>query len=208
MCSLELNLHRHLRVVACALLLFVLALAATARGQAEGAAPAATAGDQVRGVSLGMDVLRLQDDFGVGLRLGTPFFLHDSLRVTVAGGVGWFPHDVTASGDQQWRTYGQTRLVLEAGRRIEGLPIRLYGFGGVLLLILPDALSSNAVAPGGVGGFGFEFYMPRTGRDGPVSYLLELGGMGTGASATRVPGQPSIGNGFFLSAGLRWYLTR
>jgi hypothetical protein len=160
---------------------------------------------QHHGFSLGTDVLRMQDDFALGVRVSSPSLFQDSIRLTLAGGVAWFPHDQNASGNEQWRTYGHARFVVEAGHRIEGTPIRLYGFGGVLLLALPDSLSSNSIAPGGLGGFGFEFYMPRGGNDGPLSYFLELGGLGTGAKANHAPGHPSIGSGFLVAAGLRWY---
>jgi hypothetical protein len=158
------------------------------------------------GFSLGMDVQRMQDDFGVGLRAATPFFFDGTTRITVGGGVDWFPHGVSDSGHNEWITYGHARLVIEGGRRIEGAPIRLYGFGGVQLLFLPDRLSSTSVAVGGLGGFGFEFYMRRGAADGPVSYFIEIGGVGMNATANQQPGHPGLATGFLTTAGMRWYL--
>jgi hypothetical protein len=158
------------------------------------------------GFSLGMDVQRMQDDFGVALRAGSPFFFDGTTRITVGGGVDWYPHGLSAEGLNEWITYGHARLTIEGGRRIEGAPIRLYGFGGVQLLFLPDRLSSKSIGVGGVGGFGFEFYMRHNAADGPVSYFIELGGVGTNATANHQAGHPNLATGFLSTAGLRWYL--
>lgn len=155
------------------------------------------------GWSIGYTLHRFQDDFGTGGAITTPLFLHRSLRVTLAGGVSWSPHAVTAGGDQDWARYGGARLVLEGGARAAGSPVRLYGFGGPMLLALPSRLSDDQLALGGIGGFGFEYYFMREGRDGPVSYFTELGGAGTGARADNQPGRPMLANGFFVTVGLR-----
>ncbi|HEU5058159.1 MAG TPA: hypothetical protein VFU21_16620 [Kofleriaceae bacterium] len=158
------------------------------------------------GWAVGYTLHRFQDDFGTGASLSTPRFLRGSLRVTLGGGVSWSPHAVTADGDQDWARYGGARLVLEGGARAEGSPVRLYGFGGPMLLALPSRLSDDELAVGGIGGFGFEYYFMKGGQDGPVSYFTELGGAGTGARADNQPGRPMLANGFFVTVGLRWTL--
>ena len=155
------------------------------------------------GWALGYTLQRFQDDFGTGASLTTPFVLRHSLRVTLAGGVAWSPNAVTNEGDQDWARYGGARLVLEGGARAEGSPVRLYGFGGPMLLALPSRLSDDELAVGGIGGFGFEYYFMHGGNDGPVSYFTELGGVGTGARADKQPGRPMLANGFFVTVGLR-----
>ncbi len=155
------------------------------------------------GWALGYTLHRFQDDFATGGSLATPRFARGSLRVTLAGGVAWSPHAVSAGGDQDWARYGSARLVLEGGARSEGSPVRLYGFGGPMLLALPSRLSDDAFHLGGIGGFGFEYYFMRAGTDGPVSYFTELGGAGTGARADKQPGRPMLANGFFVTVGLR-----
>lgn len=185
-------------------LLAVLANAAT--GGAAAADSVETIHQERDGWALGYTLHRFQDDFGTGASLTTPLFLRHSLRVTLGGGVSWSPHAVTADGDQDWARYGEARLVLEGGARAEGSPVRLYGFGGPMLLALPDRLSDDGLVMGGIGGFGFEYYFMHEGRDGPVSYFTELGGAGTGARADNQPGRPMLANGFFVTVGLRWTL--
>ena len=182
-------------------LVAALALFAAARTAAE--EPAETVHQERNGWALGYTLHRFQDDFATGGSIATPRFARGSLRVTLAGGVAWSPHAVTSDGDQDWARYGVARLVLEGGARADGSPVRLYGFGGPMLLALPDRLSDDSFAVGGIGGFGFEYYFMKDDHDGPVSYFTELGGAGTGARADNQPGSPMLANGFFITVGLR-----
>jgi hypothetical protein len=156
------------------------------------------------GFSVGWSIHRFQDDFAVGASASTPSMAARTLRITAGGGVAWYPHARNGAGDETWKIYGHTRLVIEAGRRIQGTPLRLYGFGGPTLLFIDD-LSNDKLAAGGVGGFGFEFFMPKAGRDGPVSYRIELGGIGTGARADRQTGAPIFANGLLIGAAMHFY---
>jgi hypothetical protein len=47
--------------------------------------------------------------------------------------------------------------------------------------------------------------MPTNHQDGPVSYLIELGGIGTGARADHLPTKPLLANGFLITVGMRFY---
>lgn len=187
--------------------LLMAAFVAAATAASAHAQPAASAAHEERaGWAIGYTLHRFQDDFATGGALTTPRFAGGSLRVTLGGGVAWSPHDLTADGEQDWARYGAARLVLEGGARAAGSPVRLYGFGGPVLLALPSRLSGDRVALGGTGGFGFEYYFMRDGADGPVSYFTELGGTGTGARAEKLAGAPMLANGFTLTVGLRWTL--
>ncbi len=170
------------------------------------AAGAALADHEARdGVAIGYALHRAQDDFGMGVAIATPRFAGDRLRISLGGGGAWSPHAMS-DGEQDWAGYGQASLVLEAGARAPGSPVRLYGFGGPLLFVLPDRLSDDSFALGGVGGFGFEYYFMEDGGDGPVSYYTELGGIGTSARADKLAGSPMLANGFLVAVGLRWTL--
>ena len=54
---------------------------------------------------------------------------------------------------------------------------------------------------GGYGLLGFEFYPHRKG-----CYFIELGGVGTGATADKIPSSPIYSNGFLISTGIRFHL--
>ncbi|HEU4406600.1 MAG TPA: hypothetical protein VFS43_15140 [Polyangiaceae bacterium] len=169
--------------------------------------PVPDAAKRGEGFGLGFAVHRFQDDFGLGALAASPTFLEGMLRVTAGGGVAWYPRAIDDEGFETWKLYGHTRVVLEGGARVPGTQLRLYGFGGPTLLVLPSGLSSKALRFGGVGGFGFEVRLKNLahGGDAPVSYFAEFGGIGTGATANRLPSHPIFANGFLITAGLRAY---
>jgi len=184
----------------CILVVMTLTLTALAGGSAR-------ADHEARdGWAIGYALHRAQDDFGMGGSIATPRFAGDRLRIAIGAGGAWSPHAVTSDGEQDWAGYGQLDLVLEAGARAPGSPVRIYGFGGPMLFLRPERLSDDGLALGGVGGFGFEYYFMDDGRDGPVSYFTELGGLGTSARADKLAGSPMLANGFLIAVGLRWTL--
>jgi hypothetical protein len=157
------------------------------------------------GPSVGMAVERLQDDFGVSGFVTSPVLFNGNARITVGGGIAWYPYGVNTAEDQDWIPFGQSRVTIEVGRRLRDTPLRLYGFGGAMIVFRPQRLAGEMLAPAGVGGFGFEFFMTGQTRDGPVSYFIELGGVGGGARATSLAGRPILLNGFLIQAGFRFY---
>jgi hypothetical protein len=161
-----------------------------------------------QGPLLGFSLQRFQDDFGLAGLLASPTFANDHMRLKLGGGVAFYPYAANAQNEQEWANYGHVRLVFEGGLRPSGSPIRLYGFGGPIVYVMPDRLAGTTAAFGGIGGFGFEYYfMVRGGdRDGPISYFVELGGVGVGAKADHLPGKPVVGTGFSIATGFHWYL--
>jgi hypothetical protein len=157
-------------------------------------------------VSLGFDLMRLQDDFGLGATVSSPTLLH-WMRLTLGGGIAWYPHGVAANGDETWDMFGHGRLVVEVGPTFQkGIPVRPYGFGGASALVLPSSLSATQMRFGGVGGFGLELAFMSGERSGPVTYYMEIGGCGYGASAEKLPTNPDVASGLLLNAGFRAYL--
>ena len=103
-----------------------------------------------------------------------------------------------------WSPYGNYSLGFLGVGGVAGGFVRLYGEGGILLVTPPGAISTSSVEIGGYGVFGFEFFMSSH-EETPVSYFIELGGVGTGATADKIPGQPIFSNGFLISVGFRGY---
>jgi hypothetical protein len=181
------------------------ALRAEAR-ESESAPPGASSKDDF---SFGFDVHRFQDDFGSGLLVATPNFWQ-RMRVSARGGVAWYPRALDSNGTSTWTAFYYGALVFELGPPSFALStasvVRPYGFGGVLLVGLPDSLSSQRLNWGTIGGFGLEvkFVGPR--GEGPVTYFFEVGGIGNGAKADKLPSREVVVNGFLAEAGLRFYL--
>jgi hypothetical protein len=171
--------------------------------------PAADEGRYRNGFAMGINLNRFHDDFGLSALFASPSIAKDMFRIVLAGGLAWYTSAVNGNGDNVWLPYYHGRLVLESGTRIKGTPIRLYGVGGVVAIFTPSRLSGDVVHPGGYGGFGFEFFFQEHGdgpaKDAPVSYHIELGGIGTGTQADNLPGKPIIANGFLATVGFRFY---
>jgi hypothetical protein len=79
--------------------------------------------------------------------------------------------------------------------------LRLYGEGGVIMLLPSSEFSNESNVMGGYGVFGFEFHMDRANN-----YFIEIGGVGTGATAEKIPTNPIYSNGFTISVGYRLVL--
>jgi hypothetical protein len=160
------------------------------------------------GAAIGFALNRLQDDFGVGVVAASPTFLR-WLRVSARGGVAWYPHGVSSDGTSSWEALYYGNLNIESGPPFlagAGGAVRPYGFGGPIVVIPPSALSTASVALGGVGGFGLEARLGGgPAGEGPVTYFFEFGGIGTSATANKLPTRDSLASGFFLAAGVRIY---
>ncbi|MEQ9502087.1 MAG: hypothetical protein RIT81_34765 [Deltaproteobacteria bacterium] len=177
------------------------------------------------GLSLGVGVQRLQDDFGLFLRVATPRFLDDHFAVAVAGGVGWYPdlRALPASTTDQdfsaWSTYGHARVTAEASASIVPVGGRLYGRLGPSFLWLSPRLSTTRLAFGVYGAVGAELFTGDAHRTHPFSLFLEVGATAHAAAAdvanrtgpieTVDPTvDRPIATGFAIAGGVRFYLWR
>jgi hypothetical protein len=105
-----------------------------------------------------------------------------------------------------WQPFYHGRVVAMVGPPFRGdSVVRPYGFGGSVIFGLPKELSRDTLAFGGIGGIGLEFGFHAPHRAGPVTYFVELGGIGTSAKASSLTTKESIASGFFISAGVRGY---
>ena len=79
--------------------------------------------------------------------------------------------------------------------------IKIYGEGGMIMLLPSDKFSSEDFVIGGYGIFGIEFFMSRF-----SDYFLEIGYVSTGAIEDKIVTQPYYSNGLIISTGFRVYL--
>jgi len=149
------------------------------------------------GFGIGFQLNEYQDDFGLGINVNSPYFLYES--VTVRLRANYMYNQAVIEGKSDWLGYGNFSLGLASGGTRIGESIRLYGEGGVIALLPPEQISSNSSEWGGYGLFGFEFFF-----EGNGSYFLEVGGVGTGASADKVQTEPIYSNGLTISVGFRF----
>ncbi len=148
--------------------------------------------------SLGFQLNQYQNDFGLGVHLTSPFFWNEQVAARVRGNLAWNEHP-DQSNEIQWSSYSNASFgfVSKAGQ--VGEFIRLYGEGGVLFIFPSSNFSTAETEVGGYGLFGFEFFMsPYT------NYFIEIGGVGTGAKADKIAGNPIYSNGMLINVGFRY----
>ncbi len=146
-------------------------------------------------ISVGYGLARAQDEFSLNANLTSPWVLgnHAAIRLWALG--------LFHTGS--WQPYYGFRFGLIGGSLMETAAIRLYGEGGVLMVIPSSSFDSDTTIWGGYGLFGFEFFAYRPGHG--LAFYIELGSNGVDARAEKEAGSPMYLNGFETSAGLRYY---
>ena len=179
-------------------LVFAIMLPAQASSQAAQIEKAPTSASHMSAsrISLSFSLQEWSNEFGIGLQITSPWFLHEKVAARLGGFVLW-KHDVN------WATFYALRLGLIGANFMANSDIRLYGEGGFLFLFPNSSFDSDLFAFGGYGHFGFEFFLPMVNIPASSSYFIELGSNGTGAKTNS--GQSYL-NGFSISTGLRVYL--
>lgn len=152
------------------------------------------------GLGFGFQLNQYQRDFGAGLNLTTPYFANERVAVRLRGNVLFHEHLEDAS--TTWTPYANASVGVIGVVGYVG-DIRLYSEGGLIGLFPSDAFSSEGSHFGGYGLFGFEFFFNNRGN-----YFIEIGGVGTGAKADKVPGKPVFSNGLVIGTGFRFFLPR
>lgn len=152
-------------------------------------------------VSIGFELDRYHNEFGYGLNVSSPFFANDSVAIRGAATQAFYEGTVDEeTGEQKWTGFGVYKLGVVGGRIVRGF-MRMYGFGGLAYVTPAKKFSDKSSVTGGFGGFGFEFISDRD-----LNYFIELGSIGTGARADKLPGKPIYANGFLQTVGFRYYL--
>ena len=149
-------------------------------------------------MAIGMQLNQFQDDFGIGLNISTPYLLNESLAIRVRANLVWHQH-TDQSNEGTWTPYSNISIGFIGVGGTIGDFMRLYGEGGLMYVLPSDTFSSESSEFGGYGLFGFEFFLHQHGN-----YFIELGGIGIGANADKVPGSPIYSNGFLTSVGYRY----
>lgn len=151
-------------------------------------------------LAFGGELSSLGNDFGLGLRLTSPY-LGDTFALRLQGGLHWKEGLLPDTRESTWQSFGDIRLGIVSVAGELGHTGRVYSEGGAILLIPSDGLGSE-LGFGGYGVLGIEFY---GGPRWPISYFIEAGGVGSSGRASGLEGEPSFANGFIMQVGLHWY---
>ncbi len=146
----------------------------------------------------GLQIGQYQNDFGIGLNLTSPYVLDKRVAIRLRGNLMWNEH-LNGESEVTWSPYSNLSLGVVGVAGEIGSFARLYAEGGLIFLFPSDDFSSENSVSGGYGLFGFEFFMNKH-----SNYFIEMGGIGTGAKADKVPTKPIYSNGLLLSTGFRF----
>lgn len=152
-----------------------------------------------KGMGFGFQLNQYQNDFGLGLNITSPYFCYDKLAVRLRGNMMY--HEHIDGLETAWTPYSNFTLGIVSEAGTIGDRIRLYGEGGIVGLMPSDKFSSEDFNLGGYGLFGFEFYMHNA-----HSYFVEIGGIGSGAKADKMPFKPIYSNGLMMNVGYRFVM--
>lgn len=146
---------------------------------------------------IGGQVGQHQRDFGIGLNMTSPYFANEKMAIRLKGNLIWNEH-MNSNSETTWSPYSNFSLgFVQSVGEINDF-VRIYGEGGAIWLFPSSQFSSKSIQFGGYGLFGFEFFF-----DKHFNYFLEAGGVGTGAKADKIEGNPIYSNGFLINVGIR-----
>lgn len=145
-------------------------------------------------ISLGFQLSQYGSDFGLGVNITSPSFLHGILAVKARGNFMFFEH--VQNSETVWTPYSNVALGIQSGHSRLGNYLAIYGEGGVIGLFPSSDFSGQDLVVGGYGLFGFEFLITPN-----FNYYVELGAIGVDAAADRLPNKPLYSNGFLINVG-------
>lgn len=156
---------------------------------------------QSKGSEFGFHLSENDGDFGFGLNYTTPYLFNESIAISTRANMMYFRYNKT--GEMEMTPYYNVQIGVLGHKSKISENILLYGEGGVLALLPSSKFSDSDLEFGGYGLFGFEFHF-----DSHNSYFIEMGGMGTGATANQLFGNPIYSNGFMVNVGYKITLTK
>lgn len=149
--------------------------------------------------SFGFNLGQYSRDFGVGATITSPYFFKGYAAVRLRANLMFYEHPLNQ--EITWTPYSNFTLgFVGVGGTISDFA-RLYGEGGFIFIMPGNEFSSSTSEIGGYGLFGFEFFM-----NPHMNYYIELGGVGSGATADKVALKPIYSNGFLIQTGFRVFL--
>jgi len=154
-----------------------------------------------RGWGFGYRLNEHQQDFGIGLDITSPSFFKNITAMRLKVNRMWFQYNDGI--ETNWMPYAQFSAGLFGVSSNITETIRIYGEGGVSVLVPSSEITNEDWNLGGYGLFGFEFF-----ANSRFSYFIELGGMGHGVVADKLPGKPIYSNGMSIGVGFRIYLKQ
>lgn len=147
-------------------------------------------------MEIGLNVSQYQKDFGLGVNLTSPYFIKSKFAIRAGTNFQWFEN--FNGKETEWKNYQNFQLGIRSRSPIINDKIYIYGEGGVILILTNRDVSSKKNGFGGYGLFGFELKPSQN-----FTYFIELGGVGSDATADKSLNKELYSNGFLTTVGFR-----
>lgn len=165
-------------------------VSAPVKAQSEAKAP---------GMTVGMQLTEVGQNYGVGLNASSPTFASGVLAVRATATMHYYEIPGTSEAEMVWSRFGQFRLGMVSNSPVCACGVRVYGETGPVAVRPNSAFSNGNWQVGWYGLFGAEFELSRNSL-----FFFEMGGQGVTSENTGIRlGGASFGNGFIASAGYR-----
>lgn len=148
------------------------------------------------GFRMAYNLSNVQGDFGQGVQLESPSFLHNSVTMKIRATQMYLNYDLSSLN--KWSPYWNLGLGLANNPVQISSAVNLYGEGGVMYLLPNSDFSSSNGELAGYGVFGFNFNFAPS-----FCYFMEAGGIGSSAKAEKSDNQRIYSNGFIMQVGLK-----
>lgn len=150
------------------------------------------------GFRIAYNLTEIQGDFGYGLQMETPSFLHHYLTLKLRANQLFLDYDL--GGKNTWSPFWHFGLGVSSNPVSVSQAVSLYGEGGAMLSLPNSDFSSSSSELGGYGLFGFNFnFSPN------FCYFMEAGAIGSGARAEKSDNQRMYSNGFLINVGFKMH---
>jgi len=147
-------------------------------------------------VSFGFNINQVQNDFGLGIDIVSPYFANSKVAIKVGGNIKWLEY--MEGAETTWTPYQNIQIGIRGRQFIIEDKLFIYGEGGGIMLLPNTKFSTESTKFGGYGLFGFEFKPTEK-----FGFYFEMGGVGTGATADKITNKPIYSNGFLTNVGFR-----
>ncbi len=156
---------------------------------------------QEKGSEIGFHLSEYQNDFGLGLNFTSPYLIKSYVAITLRSNLMF--HQFVDQQKTVWEPYYNAQIGVIGYKSEITQGIIAYGEGGIVGLVPSSKLSKASFGIGGYGLFGFQFNF-----DNYNAYFIELGGMGNGIHADKLPTEPIFSNGFIINVGYKIIFTK
>jgi hypothetical protein len=148
--------------------------------------------------TMGFQLNQYHRDFGIGLNYAGKNFGKSNVSLRLKANLLNLEH--IENNSTIWTPYSNTSIGFKITEKRLSNHVEVYTEGGFLTIFPQLNFSSQHIVLGGYGIFGIEYFFDKRN-----SYFLELGGVGTGATADKLMNKPIYSNGFLIHVGYNFH---